>query len=430
MPNLAVIGAQWGDEGKGKVVDLLAPRFSVVARYQGGPNAGHTVVFEGRRFALHHIPSGIFHSGVRCLVGAGTLIDPEKILEEIKGLKSQGIDVENRMVLSSRAHVILPCHRNLDAALEGRWGNGAIGTTKRGIGPAYAAKAERWGLRLADLADRAEVVARLERALAGGIGEHLQALGAPVFDPRQVADEAQRWWEQLGPLVGDVTLELHEALTAQRPILFEGAQGTLLDIDHGTYPFVTSSSTIAGGISPSLGIPPRAVEQVLGVVKAYATRVGAGPFPSEDLGSTGDQIRTAGHEFGTTTGRPRRCGWFDAVAARYAVRLNGLDALAVMKFDVLTGLDPVKIVVAYQIDGERTDKIPATAAEFAKAEPVYEEHPGWTEPLTEARDLADLPRNARRFLDRLEELSTCRLGLVSVGPDRNQTILMPGSVCA
>ncbi len=428
MPNLAVVGAQWGDEGKGKVVDLLAPRFAVVARYQGGPNAGHTVVFGGRSHALHHIPSGIFHAGVRNLVGAGTLVDPDRILEEIAKLRDQGIDVAGRLVLSPRSHVILPFHRDLDAAAEGRLGGSAIGTTRRGIGPAYSAKAERWGVRLGDLAHPGVVAERVAQALALGVATQLEALGAPLPDPGQIARSAERWWAELGPLCGDVTGELHAALAARRPVLFEGAQGAMLDVDHGTYPFVTSSSTIAGGIPASLGIPPRAVEHVVGVVKAYATRVGAGPFPTEDLGATGEALREAGREYGTTTGRPRRCGWFDAVAMRYSVRLNGLDALCVTKFDVLSGQPVLKLGTAYEIDGERLDTVPPGAAEYGRAKPVYEELPGWTEPLSNVRSLAALPRNARAYLDRLAELCECPVGLLSIGADRVQTIVPRGSL--
>ncbi|RMF73916.1 MAG: adenylosuccinate synthase [Acidobacteria bacterium] len=425
MNNLAVVGAQWGDEGKGKVVDLLAPRFSAVVRFQGGPNAGHTVVFGGRTHALHHIPSGIFHDGVRCLVGAGALVDPERLIEELDGLGEAGIDPVGRLLLSAKAHVILPLHRALDGAMEARLGTSAIGTTRRGIGPAYAAKAQRWGVRLGDLADGARVAAELDRALAAGVADWCRALGAEVPEPERVAEQVAVWWERLEPLVGNVTRELHETLEAGRPVLFEGAQGALLDVDHGTYPFVTSSSTVAGGIPASLGIAPRAVEAVLGIVKAYATRVGAGPFPTEDTGSLGDALREAGREFGTTTGRPRRCGWFDAVAARYAVRINGLDALAVTKFDVLSGIDPLRIAVGYALDGDPVGDFSDVGDAWDRLEPIWEELPGWSEPLTAVRRLEDLPAGARRYLDRVAELAGVPVALVSVGPDREQTIVDP-----
>lgn len=423
MANLAIVGAQWGDEGKGKVVDLLAPRFAIVARYQGGPNAGHTVVFDGRSHALRHIPSGIFHAGIRCLVGAGTLVDPAGILSEIEGLEAAQVPVSSRLTISSRAHVIMPYHRQLDAALEQKLGGAAIGTTRRGIGPAYGAKAERTSLRLGDLANKDAVIAGVQRSLDSGLADRLRHFGEVVPDPRQVAQLAHDWWRRLAPMCGDVTRTLHEALEANLPILFEGAQGTMLDVDHGTYPFVTASNTIAGGIPPSLGIPPRAVERTLGVVKAYCTRVGAGPFPTEDHGAAGAQIREKGREFGTVTGRPRRCGWFDAVAGSYAVRLNGLDALAVTKFDVLSGMPKVKIATAYDIDGRRTEWFPSTTAEVARAIPIYEEWDGWSGDLSKVRRLADLPATARRFLDRLSELLRCPVALVSVGPDREETIV-------
>ena len=422
--NLAVVGAQWGDEGKGKIVDLLAPRFAVTVRYQGGPNAGHTVVFDGRTHALHHIPSGIFHEGVRCLVGPGTLIDPDRILAEIDGLQAGGLDLAHRLGLSARAHVILPVHLLLDSASEDDLGSSAIGTTRRGIGPAYASKAERWGVRLGDLGHRKCVEERFERALRCGLGERLRAMGEAEPDPSDIADRAAEWWQRLEVYTTDVVSEVHDALDAQQPILFEGAQGALLDIEHGTYPFVTSSSTLVGGICPSLGIPPKAVDHALGIFKAYATRVGAGPFPSEEMGQAGAALRENGKEFGTTTGRPRRCGWFDAVAARHAVRLNGLDAMVVTKFDVLAGFEAVRIAVAYEIDGERTTTFPATTTALARARPIFEDFPGW-EIASAGASLDDIPANGRKYLDRLSELCRCPVAMLSVGPSREETIFMP-----
>jgi adenylosuccinate synthase len=430
VANVAVIGAQWGDEGKGKIVDFLAPHFSIVARYQGGPNAGHTVVFGGVRHALHHIPSGIFHDGVLCLIGGGALVDPDKILEEIDGLRAAGIQPEGRLRISSRAHVILPLHRDLDAAKELRLGAAAIGTTKKGIGPAYGAKVERWGVRLIDLADPPEVADRLQHALDAGLGDWLRVLGAKIPDLGQVERQAAAWWEQLSPFAGSVRHALYGALRSGAPILFEGAQGALLDVDFGTYPFVTSSSTMAGGIPAGLGVPPRAVEKVVGVSKAYATRVGGGPFPTEDTGAVGTALRERGHEFGTTTGRPRRCGWFDAVAMRLAVEVSGLDAIALTKFDVLSGLDPVRLAVAYEIDGERRTEMPLTAKELARAVPVYEDWPGWAEDVRGARRLTDLPPAARGVLDRIAEISGTPVGMVSTGPDREETIVLDGLVQA
>jgi adenylosuccinate synthase len=423
MPNLAVVGGQWGDEGKGKVVDLLAPRFSIVARYQGGPNAGHTVVFDGQRFALHHIPSGIFHEGVQSVIGPGMLIDPDRLLEEIEGLTSRGIPVAQRLAISTRAHVILPLHREIDGAIEKTWGRGAIGTTKRGIGPAYAAKAQRWGLRICDLADGDAVRERFDRLVASGFGSWLHHLGLDTPSSTQIVDLAARWWEALSGMCADTTAILHEALGRGRSILFEGAQGALLDIDHGTYPFVTSSSTTTAGIAPGLGVPPRAIDAAVGVFKAYLTRVGSGPFPTEIEGDLADSLREAGGEFGTTTGRPRRCGWFDAVAARFAVDINGLDEIALTKFDVLSGVEQVRVCVAYEIDGERSNSLPPTVAGLGRVRPVFEDFEGWQQELSGIGSVAGLPAAARRVLDRLEQLCGCPIGLVSVGPDRTEAMM-------
>lgn len=427
MSNLAVVGSQWGDEGKGKIVDLLAPAFAHVARYQGGPNAGHTVVFDGASHALHHIPSAIFHNRVTSLIGAGAVVDPVRILEEIEGLEAEGVPVAERLRISPRAHVILPVHRALDGAQELRRRDEAIGTTKRGIGPAYAAKAERWGLRLGELGEQDRLPERLERIYQDALAGRLEGL-ADKPSAEETARQAQDWWSVLGPMCADVTQILHGALERSEPILFEGAQGALLDVDHGTYPFVTSSSTVSGGIPAGLGIPPRSVERVLGVMKAYTTRVGAGPFPTEQSGAVGDHLRETGNEYGTTTGRPRRCGWFDAVAARYAVRVNGLDALALTKFDVLSGLDEVRIAVAYELDGERVEHPPALSEQWQRVKPVYESMPGWT--LNEQTPRPEkLPKAARAYLDRVAELSGSPVAMISVGPDRRETLLLsPGLV--
>ncbi|RMG49194.1 MAG: adenylosuccinate synthase [Acidobacteria bacterium] len=421
MPNLAVIGGQWGDEGKGKVVDLLAPAFAVCARYQGGPNAGHTVAFGGRTFALHHVPSGIFR-GVECVIGAGAVLDPERLSEELELLDRAGVSYRNRLRISGRAHVILPIHRALDAAIEERLGPSAIGTTRRGIGPAYAARVQRWGVRVADLLEPEVFADRIRRLLAVGEGALLAGLGQAPPSEEELIAWAEAWRPRLAPLVENVAARLQRALDEKRPILFEGAQGALLDLGHGTYPYVTSSTTLAGGIPAGLGIPPRAVERVLAVVKAYVTRVGSGPFPTEAEGEAGDRLRRRGREYGTTTGRPRRCGWFDAVAARWAAKLNGADAVALTKFDVLAGVDPLRIAVAYELDGGRLDEPPLSSRDLARVRPVYEELPGFSEPIGEVRDIEALPRAARRFLDRVEELCGCPIGLISVGPDRGQTI--------
>ncbi len=423
MPNLAVIGGQWGDEGKGKIVDLLAPRFDVVARFQGGPNAGHTVVFDGARHALHHVPSGIFHEGVRSVIGPGMVVDPDRLLEEFAGLRESGVPYERRLVISTRSHAILPPFKAFDAALESAWGDAAIGTTKRGIGPTYGAKAQRWGIRVGELGARDVVRERLERLLDCGFARWLEHLGVERPVAADVVDRCARWWDALAPMCADTTPLLLDAVESGKPVLFEGAQGTLLDIDHGTYPYVTSSSTTTAGISAGLGVPPRAIDAALGIFKAYVTRVGSGPFPTELAGKTAERLRAAGHEFGTTTGRPRRCGWFDAAAARFAVRINGLDAIAITKFDVLTGFDPIRICVGYGRGGTQAAALPPSVDEVAALRPVYEEHAGWSEDISGARTIGDLPAAARRILDRVTELAGCPVVIVSVGPDREQTIV-------
>jgi adenylosuccinate synthase len=423
MPNLAVIGGQWGDEGKGKVVDLLAPHFDVVARFQGGPNAGHTVAFGGRTFFLHHIPSGIFREGITSVVGNGMVIDPESFLDEVRGLEDAGIPVRERLLISDRAHVILPLHKELDGAAEDRLGNDKIGTTRRGMGPVYTSKVSRYGIRTVDLAHHHRVVDRIGRALDSGLGSCLQTLGLPRPDPAEIAGLCERWAAEIGPLVTDTGQWLHERIAAGGRVLFEGAQGTLLDLDHGTYPHVTSSSTGAGGIATGLGIGPRRVNRVLGVMKAYCTRVGAGPFPTEEPGEVGDRIRETGREYGTTTGRPRRCGWFDAVAARYAARVNGLEGVAVTLFDVLDHFDEVRLATAYQVEREQVRHLPADPDLLQRARPVFETLPGWKTDTREARCLADLPTAARGYLDRMAEESGVPVDLVSVGPDRQEVVL-------
>ncbi|MDH3284555.1 MAG: adenylosuccinate synthase [Acidobacteriota bacterium] len=426
MPNLAIIGGQWGDEGKGKVVDLLAPRFDIVARFQGGPNAGHTVVFDGQTFALHHVPSGIFHDGVLSVIGNGLLVDPERLIREIDELTSRGVPVAERLRISLAAHVILPLHRELDEAIEARWGTGAIGTTKRGIGPAAGAKAQRFGVRVADLGRPDGIRSAISRLLASGFDGWMRELGVAPPDPDEVAGQAASWWSSLAPMCAGTTALMHDALDDGRSILFEGAQGTLLDLEQGTYPFVTSSNTTTAGIAVGLGVPPRAVSTSIGVFKAYVTRVGGGPFPTEIEGAEGERLREAGSEYGTTTGRPRRCGWFDAVAARHAVRLNGLDGLAVTKFDILTGLDLVRICVAYELDGRRLDRVPEAARDYDRLVPVYEDLPGWSEPIGDARSVHELPAAARRVLDRIAVLCGCPVALVSVGPDRRASLFPEG----
>ena len=426
--NIAVIGAQWGDEGKGKIVDLLTPGASVVARYQGGHNAGHTVRVGGTEFILHLLPSGILHPGVRCVIGNGVVVDPVALFSEIETLAAQGVDVGDRLLISDRAHVILPYHRDLEALSEARRGDQRIGTTSRGIGPSYEDKVGRRGIRVADLADtsedgplaaavRANVSARNE-AVRGGEAADWRALHA------EVCEAARR----LAAWVGDASVFLARAFEAGGCVLFEGAQGTLLDVDHGTYPFVTSSNATVGGICTGLGVGPRAIGSVLGIVKAYTTRVGEGPLPTELHGAEGELLRESGREYGASTGRPRRCGWYDAVVVRYAARVNGLDALAVTKLDVLDGLDEIPVCTAYRCGGRLIEEFPAGRAVLAGCEPVYERLPGWSRPTAGVRRYEDLPPEARAYLARIEALSGVPISIVSTGSDRADTILVRGGL--
>lgn len=427
--NVAVIGAQWGDEGKGKIVDLLAPQFAIVARFQGGHNAGHTVFAGGRRFVLHLVPSGILHPGVTCVIGNGVVVDPKALFEEVDRLAACGIAVGDRLLVSDKAHVIMPYHRELDVLAEARRGERRIGTTSRGIGPAYEDKVGRRGIRVRDLADTSP-----EGPLAEAVRENVAARNRIIRDSgmdwRAVLAELQTAWERLRPWVADVSLFLSRAIAAGRSILFEGAQGTLLDIDHGTYPYVTSSNATVGGVCTGLGIGPRHVHAVLGVAKAYTTRVGEGPLPTELKGELGDRLRDTGHEYGASTGRPRRCGWYDAVAVRYAVRINGLDALALTKLDVLDGLEQVAICTAYRCRASVITEMPSDAGELARCEPVYETLPGWDRPTRGIRRFADLPAAAQRYIARLEEVSGVPIALISTGSDRDDTIVREDSPVA
>jgi len=429
MANLAVVGAQWGDEGKGKVVDLLADRFGVVARYQGGPNAGHTVTIDGVRHALHHIPSGAFRPGVKIVVGNGTVLDLPKMLSEIDGLEAAGIDLSDRLFVSDRAHVILPTMAQLDALSEAST-DVRIGTTQKGIGPTYEAKAGRVGIRIADLADREELARKIRRLVEGPIGKRIRDSGKDPGDAEAITARAHADGQRLAPYVADTALLLNRWIDAGESVLFEGAQGTLLDLDHGCYPYVTSSTTIAGGLCAGLGVSPRLVGGVLGVMKAYATRVGEGPMPTEladGPGGIGQTIRDRGREYGTTTGRPRRCGWFDAVAARYAQTLNRFDGVCVTLLDVLDPFPEIRIGTGYLLDGRPIDAFPATAAAAARVEPSWETVPGWRTDTTGARRWEDLPAAARAYLDRLGALIGAEVAVVGVGPDRTQSIVRPGS---
>ena len=429
--NLAVVGAQWGDEGKGKVVDLLSERFDVVARYQGGPNAGHTVTIAGRRHALQHIPSGVFRPDARIVIGNGTVLGLAALIGEIDALVAAGIALDGRLFISDRAHVILPLLARIDALRESTAdASGKIGTTQRGIGPTYEAKAARIGLRVGDLVDRASLVEKVRRLVAGEPGRRLREAGEDPGSPEAIADEAFAQGRRIAPYIADTTLLLNDWMDEGRSILFEGAQGTLLDLDHGSYPFVTSSSTVAGGLCAGLGVSPRRVHAIAGVFKAYCSRVGAGPMPTEmDDGPDGfgELLRRRGHEFGTVTGRPRRCGWFDGVAAAYANRINRFDALCVMLLDVLDALDEIPVCVGYRLDGRPLRSFPPCVAEASRIEPVYERLAGWKSDTTGLRRWEELPAPARAYLDRLGEIVGAEVALVSVGPDRAQSIVKPGS---
>jgi adenylosuccinate synthase len=423
--NIAVLGAQWGDEGKGKIVDMLTPHFSAVARYQGGHNAGHTVYVDGQKFVLHLIPSGILHAGVACVIGNGVVIDPEALFKEVDELARLGISVDGRLLVSEKAHVILPYHRELDVLSEARRGERKIGTTSRGIGPAYEDKIGRRGIRICDLLGDREALATEVRE---NVNARNRAIRDSTLDWRPVFDHLLAHGERLRPWVADTSLFLHRTMAAGKAVLFEGAQATLLDIDHGTYPFVTSSNASVGGVCTGLGVPPRAIGGVLGVAKAYTTRVGEGPLPTELSGDLAERLRETGQEYGASTGRPRRCGWYDAVVVRYSARINGLDAIALTKLDVLDGLPEVRICVGYRTATGVLTEFPADLRPLATAEPVYETLPGWSTPTKGVTRMNDLPVEAKRYLTRLEEVSGVACGLISTGSDRRETIIKPGSV--
>jgi adenylosuccinate synthase len=417
--NLVVLGAQWGDEGKGKIVDLLTPHFSIVARYQGGHNAGHTVYVNGAKFILRLIPSGILHPETTCVIGNGVVIDPAALFAEVDELTRNGIEVGNRIVISEKAHLILPYHRDLDLLSEARRGERKIGTTSRGIGPAYEDKIARRGIRVGDLNDPKG----LEQNIRDNVTARNRLVQDNTMDWKPVFDQLLRHAERMRPMIRDVSVMLAGAMQAGQSILFEGAQGTLLDIDHGTYPFVTSSNASVGGVCTGLGLPPKAVGGVLGVVKAYTTRVGEGPLPTELFGEMGNRLRESGNEYGAVTGRPRRCGWYDAVAVRYACRINGLDGLALTKLDVLDGLERIDICTAYRANGRTLTDFPADVRQLAECEPVYESMPGWSTPTAGVRTFDRLPPAARNYIARLEDVSGVKAAIVSTGSERGDTIL-------
>jgi adenylosuccinate synthase len=427
---IVVIGAQWGDEGKGKIVDLMAERFDVVARYQGGHNAGHSVQVGDKSFVLHLIPSGIVHEGKTCVLGNGMVIDPKAFFQEADRLAEQGVSVTpERVLISSRAHLILPYHRALDHTSEERLGNERVGTTLRGIGPAYEDKAGRRGIRVADAVVPEVLRSRIERNLEDA-NRIIEAYGGQALDAAQVFDEISPLIERLAPFIADTTLFMNRAVREGRSILIEGAQATLLDVDHGTYPFVTSSCTTAGGACMGTGLAPQRIGGVLGIVRTYTTRVGEGPFPTEMLeaeAELGQLIRERGREYGASTGRPRRCGWFDAFATRYAAEINGFDSIALTKLDVLDALDEVKVCVGYRLSGRTLESFPAVSKDLRDVEPIYETLPGWNTSTEGTTELDRLPPEARAYVEFLSHQIGVPIGLVSTGPERGQTILVPDS---
>ncbi len=423
MANVIVVGTQWGDEGKGKITDLLSGSADVVVRYQGGANAGHTIVVEGQTFKLHLIPSGILYPDTECIIAGGTVIDPKVLITELDQVEALNVST-SRLMISQTAHVTMPYHRLLDQASEERRGSRKIGTTGRGIGPTYTDKSERTGIRMIDLLDPEGLRSQLEWMIdyKNFILEKLYNL--PPLNPQEVIAEYLGYAERLRPHVVDASLRIDQAIRRRENILFEGAQGTLLDLDHGTYPYVTSSNPIAGGACIGAGVGPTMIDRVIGIAKAYTTRVGEGPFPTELVESVGEILCDRGAEFGTTTGRKRRCGWFDAVIGRYAVRVNGLDCLAITKLDVLDTLDEIQVCVAYDVDGERCEHLPSDPRQFTRCQPIYETLPGWKTLTSDCRDLNDLPKAALDYLKFLAEIMEVPIAIVSLGASRDQTIII------
>jgi adenylosuccinate synthase len=427
MANLIVLGAQWGDEGKGKIVDLFSESFDMVVRYQGGHNAGHTVYIGEKKFVLKLIPSGILRPGVKAVIGNGVVIDPGALMQEIETLESAGINVRSQLLISNRAHVIFPFHRMVEKVSEAREDRVAIGTTARGIGPCYEDKIGRRGIRMADLVST-QGFEHLYRNLC----EDKMTLAAAfrvseTIDFDKILEQYRQFTERLRPLVCDTSTLVNQAMSAGKKVLFEGAQGTMLDIDHGTYPFVTSSNASAGGACTGAGVAPTRIDGIIGVSKAYITRVGAGPFPSEIEGEAGDMIRKAGNEFGSVTGRPRRCGWFDVPLLRYTAVINGFDSMIITKLDVLDMLTEIPVCVGYKVDGVEVTDMPATNEEVARIEPVYEVLPGWNTPTKGITSLDQIPTKAMDYLKFLEAKTGVEVGCVSNGPERNETIIVPGS---
>jgi adenylosuccinate synthase len=422
MPVSVVIGSQWGDEGKGKVVDLLSEDLDIVARYQGGANAGHTIMWGDKTFVLHLVPSGIFHEGVTCVIGNGVVIDPVAVMEEIRMIQDLGYSVDGRLLISHNAHLIMPYHKKIEAAREQSRDVSAIGTTGRGIGPAYVDKFARTGIRVVDLLDRDVLSKKLRTSIEEKNAILKSVYGAETLNVEAIVDEYVEFDKLIDPYVTDTTQYLCNALKEGKHILAEGAQGSLLDVDFGTYPFVTSSHPTVGGCCTGLGVPPTAINRVIGIVKAYCTRVGNGPFPTELEDETGERLRTEGGEFGATTGRPRRCGWLDLVALRYTSMINGMTDYAITKMDVLSGFDEIKVCTAYRYDGKETSRFPSETQTLDRVEPVYETLPGWQEDISEVQSADDLPTAARDYLRFIAEWTGVSISMISTGPKREQTI--------
>jgi adenylosuccinate synthase len=421
---VVVLGTQWGDEGKGKIVDLLTENAAAVARFQGGHNAGHTLVIDGETTVLHLIPSGILREGVDCMIGNGVVLAPDALLEEVEMLEAQGVPVKERLKISEACQLIMPYHVALDAAREVARGKKAIGTTGRGIGPAYEDKISRRGLRVSDMLDKERLADKLKEVMEYHNYALVNYFKADPVDYQTVLDEALEMAEIIRPMVTDVTNELHKHRKAGNNVMFEGAQGTLLDIDHGTYPYVTSSNPSAGGACTGTGVGPRYLDYIVGITKAYTTRVGSGPFPTELFDDVGTFLAEKGHEFGATTGRPRRCGWYDAVSLRRAMQINSVTGICLTKLDVLDGLETIKICTAYELNGEQLDVPPISTIKYAECKPVYEEMPGWSESTIGVTNYDDLPENAKNYIKRLEEVTETKIAIISTGPDREHTIIL------
>lgn len=422
MPVTVVIGSQWGDEGKGKIVDLLSDEVDIVARYQGGANAGHTICFDDQTFVLHLVPSGIFHEGVSCVIGNGVVIDPVAVMNEINTIRDLGYEVEGRLLISHNAHLIMPYHKRVEQAREQARNNNAIGTTGRGIGPSYMDKFARTGIRVVDLLDRDVLRKKLKRAIEEKNTILKSIYGAEELNVEQIIEEYVEFDKHIDPYVTDTTAYLNNALQDGKHVLAEGAQGSLLDVDFGTYPYVTSSHPTVGGACTGLGIPPTQVKRVIGIVKAYCTRVGNGPFPTELLDDVGEQLRSVGQEFGATTGRPRRCGWLDLVALRYSSMINGFTELTITKLDVLTGLDEIKVCTRYRYNGKESERFPAEVQTLEKVEPLYESMPGWKEDIIGITQFEELPQAAQNYLAFVADFMGVPIGMISTGPKRSQTI--------